>query len=105
MMVFRSDNKVYRGTAIEIVLALECDAKNYPHRGQPMRKFLTWSLKKLESHIPPQDMHLSKRINAEELAFSYLCLRDEYGAGELLASMHDQAGTPFPRSLDEHQGA
>ena len=91
-MVFRLDKKVYRGsTALEIVRGLESDAGEYPHRGQPVRKFLKWSLHALSKQIPPRDMHLSKRMNVEELALNYLCLRDEYGAGQLLIDRNDGA--------------
>lgn len=89
-MVFRIDDKDYCGTATEIVLALESDTQDYPHRGQPVRKFLRWSLQNLRNQIPPRDMHLSKRMKVEELALSYLCLRDEYGAGQLLMDANDK---------------
>jgi len=85
MMVFQVGNTEYRGsTALDIVRALETDAYEYPHRGQPVRKFLQWSLRSLSKQIPPRDMHLSSRVKIEELALNYLCLRDEYGAGKLL---------------------
>lgn len=85
MMIFREGKKDYRGsTAVEIVTALESDTRDYPHTGQPLRRFLKWSLHSLSKQIPPRDMHLSKRMNVEELALNYLYLRDEYGAGQLL---------------------
>lgn len=85
MMVFRVNKKEYcASTALEIVRALESDTMEYPHQGQPVREFLKWSLHALSKQIPPRDMHLSKRMKVEELALSYLCLRDEYGAGQLL---------------------
>lgn len=84
-MIFRVDEKVYWGsTALEIVLALEADTEEYPYRGRSPRTFLQWSLRSLSKQIPPRDMQLSSRMKVEELAFSYLCLRDEYGAGQLL---------------------
>lgn len=90
MMVFRVDKKDYCGcSALEIVRALESDTKEYPHRGQPVQKFLKWSLEALSKQIPPRDMHLSKRMKVEELALSYLCLRDEYGAGRLRIDRND----------------
>ena len=92
MMVFRLDKKDYCGnTAVDIVRALESDTKEYPHRGQPVRIFLKWSLQALSKQIPPRDMHLSKRMKVEELALSYLCLRDEYGAGQLLIDCNGDA--------------
>lgn len=91
-MVFRLNKKDYCGsTALEIVRALESDTREYPHQGQPVRNFLEWSLASLDKQIPPRDMHLSERIKVEELALSYLCLRDEYGAGQLLIDHDDEA--------------
>lgn len=90
-MVFRVDKKEYRrSTALEIVRALESDTREYPHHGQPVRKFLKWSLQELSKQITPRDMHLSKRMKVEDLALNYLCLRDEYGAGHLLIDRDDQ---------------
>ena len=94
MMVFRTDNNEYPGTALEIVRALESDSKDYPYRGEPVWKFLKWSLERLSKQIPPRDMHLSKRMKVEELALSYLCLRDEHGAGQLLTDEGGEAGRP-----------
>ena len=90
MMVFRVGKKKYCGnTALEIVQALESDAREYPYRDQPVEEFLKWSLQALRKQIPPRDMHLSKRMKAEELALNYLCLRDEYGAGQLFIDRDD----------------
>ena len=84
MLIFRFDDKVYRGdSALAIVSALERDTTNYPHRGRPIRHFLTWSLERLRDYIPPRDMSLSDRMEEEALALNYLYLRDEYGAGKL----------------------
>ena len=84
MMVFRLNKKEYCGrTALDIVRALESDAVEYPHRGQSVQEFLQWSLETLGKQIPPRDMHLSNRMEVEELALSYLYLRDECGAGSL----------------------
>jgi len=91
MMVFRVGKKDYYGaSALEIVRALESDTNEYPHTGQPVRKFLKWSLQSLGTQIPPRDMDLSKRMRVEELALSYLCLRDEYGAGQLRINREDK---------------
>jgi hypothetical protein len=91
MIVFRVGKKDYRGgTAIEIVRAIELDTEEYPYRGQPVRKFLKWSLQTISQQIPPRDMHLSKRMKVEELALNYLCLRDEYGAGKLLTDRNGE---------------
>lgn len=83
-MIFRTNDKEYRASsAKEIACAIERDASDYPHRGQPIRTFLDWSLKQLSEHIPPREMESSDRIADEELALNYLYLRDEYGAGQL----------------------
>lgn len=92
MIVFRVDKTDYCGrTALEIAQALEADTKEYPHRDKPIRKFLKWSLEKLSKQIPPREMHLSERLEDEELALNYLCLRDEYGAGRLRIDGNDAA--------------
>lgn len=42
------------------------------------------SLERLDHRLPPRDLDLSHRLDDSALALSYLYLRDEYGAGELL---------------------
>lgn len=84
-MIFQTENKKYCGaTAGEIVRQLESDAEDYPHRGQSIRQFLSWSLRRYANCLPPRDTDLSDRMRDEELALHYLYLRDEYGAGKLL---------------------
>ena len=84
MLIFQFKGKKYRGTsALDIVRAMESDAEDYPHRGQPLRQFLLWSLERLGNRIPPRDLDLSDRLEEDALALSYLYLRDEYGAGKL----------------------
>ena len=91
MMVFQVDKTEYRGsTALDIVRAMESDAREYPNRGHPLQEFLQWSLESLSNQIPPRDLHLS-RVKAEELALHYLCLRDEFGAGKLLIDRDSEA--------------
>ena len=83
-MIFRTGGKYYRGaTAVEIARALERDAADYPYPGQTIRQFLLWSLNRLRDHVPPRELDLSDRLDDEALAFSYLCLCDEYDVGEL----------------------
>ena len=85
MMIFRPEEKDYCGdTALEIVRRIEFDAEDYPHRGGSIRRFLSWSMNRLGSFIPPRETHLSDRLDDETLALDYLYLRDEYRAGELL---------------------
>ena len=83
-MIFRTGGKFYRGaTAVEIARALERDAADYPRPGQTLRQFLLWSLNHLLDRVPPRELDLSDRLDDEALALSYLCLCDEYDAGEL----------------------
>jgi hypothetical protein len=84
-MIFLIDGKNYRGeSALEIVHALEQDARDYPDRERPIRQFMLWSLHQLGDRVPPRELDLSDRLDDEALALSYLCLRDEYDAGELI---------------------
>lgn len=84
-MTFLFKGKHYRGSsALEIVRALETDAANYPYRGQSIKQFLSWSFENLCDQLPPRDLALSDRMADDELALSYLYLRDEYGAGKFV---------------------
>ena len=90
-MLFSTGIKDYYGTsALEIVRALEKDARSYPYRGHSVRQFLSWSLSRLAEKIPPREMDVSDRMADEELALNYLCLRDEYGAGRLFNTRRDR---------------
>ena len=87
MLRFQSEGKEYRGaSALDIVRAIEGDTEQYPYRGQSLRQFLAWSLERLGHRLPPRDLDLSDRLEDDELALSYLYLRDEYGIGKLLIS-------------------
>ena len=89
-MIFLIDGKNYRGeSALEIVHALEQDDTDYPHRGRPIRQFMLWSLNQQGDRVPPRELALSDRLEDEVLALSYLCLRDEYDAGELSVDRPD----------------
>lgn len=84
-MIFQTRTKNYYGaTALEIVRQMESDTADYPDQGQSIRQFLSWSLRRYASRLPPRDTDLSDRMKDEELALHYLYLRDEYGAGKLL---------------------
>lgn len=90
VMMFRVHKQVYRGaSAVDVVRALERDATKYPYRGETIRRFLRWSLGELSDRVPPRELDLSATLGDEELALSYLYLRDEYGAGEVLAGRRD----------------
>ncbi len=90
MLVFQCREKKYQGaSALDIVRSMEADTEYYPHRGQSVRRFLLWSLERLRDRLPPRDLDLSDRLDDDELALSYLCLRDEYGAGKLSITKAD----------------
>lgn len=90
-MIFKTKKKEYFGlNALEVVRAMEADAKDYPHQGQSISRFLRWSLRRYGNRLPPRDMDLSDRMEDEELALHYLYLRDEYGAGKLLTDAEMQ---------------
>lgn len=83
-MIFQVGGKDYCGeSATEILRALELDTPDYTGQGQPLRQFLLWSLNQLGDKLPARELDLSDRLPDEALALSYLCLRDEYGAGKL----------------------
>jgi hypothetical protein len=71
------------------VRSLERAAADYPYRGQPIRRFLRWSLERLRDSVNPRELDLSDTLGDEALALSYLCLCDECGAGELLICRQD----------------
>jgi hypothetical protein len=92
-MEFRVRRRIYRGaSAVEVVRALERDSAAYPTHGDTIRRFLRWSLDELGERVPPRELDLSSTLADEELALSYLCLLDEYGAGEVLTARLEPAG-------------
>ena len=87
MLRFNFKGKKYSGaSALDVVRSMEGDTEHYPYRGQSIRQFLLWSLECLGDRLPPRDLDLSDRLGDDELALSYLYLRDEYGAGKLSIS-------------------
>lgn len=83
--------KSYRGrSAIEIVRALERDAKEYRHGGGPIRQYLIWSLNQLGSSVPPRELAVSDRLDDETLSLGYLFLLDEYGVGTIVDQLSDR---------------
>jgi hypothetical protein len=84
VMVFRTDEKEYRGSsALEIVQALKWESARTRDSAQPIRQFLLESLEQFSDRIPLREIDVSDRLSDEMLALSYLYLRDEFGAGEL----------------------
>lgn len=85
VMVFRAGDREYQGkSALEIVEALRREAAGDAGAGQTLRQFLLDSLGQLGDRIPLRELDVSDRLDEEMLALSYLYLRDEFGAGELL---------------------
>jgi hypothetical protein len=84
-MMFRIGKKEYSGSsALEIIEALRRDIMAGQNQGLSMRQFLLWSLGQLSDRIPLRELDVSDKLSNEMVALSYLYLRDEYGAGELL---------------------
>lgn len=89
-MLFRTKGKSYHGeSAVEIVRSLERASADYPYHGQSIRRFLRWSLDQLRASVHPRELDLSDTLEDEALALNYLCLCEEYGAGELLICRQD----------------
>ena len=83
-MIFSINGKTYYGkSAVEIVREIALDSTNYAGSVRSIRQFLAWSLEQQRNDIPPRELSLSERLGDEPLAFSYLCLLDEYGIGSL----------------------
>jgi hypothetical protein len=84
-MTFRKDAMTYHGfSAASIVRQLQQDAVGFTKTGDSIYPFLLWSCTRLEDRIPFRELDLSKVVDEETLALSYLCLLDRYGEGEFL---------------------
>jgi hypothetical protein len=84
-MMFRIGEKEYSGSsALEIIDALRQDMMEPQNQRLSLRQFLIWSLGQLSDRIPLRELDVSDKLSNEMVALSYLYLRDEYGAGELL---------------------
>lgn len=89
-MIFRFQGKDIGGeSAVEIVRRLERADKNYPHCGEPIRQYLSWSLNELTGIVPPREVDVSNSLDDETLALGYLLLLEECGVGEI-ASFTDK---------------
>jgi hypothetical protein len=83
-MIFKTGPKSYCGSsATEVVRQMERDAEEYPGKGGTLHQFLIRALAQLGDRIPLRELDLNIQMNEETLAFSYLCLLDEYHLGEL----------------------
>jgi hypothetical protein len=70
-------------SAVEILRSIERDMLDYPHKGQPIIKFIEWSLNRVAEFIPDRELFIDTRLNEETLALNFLCLQEEYGIGSL----------------------
>ena len=84
MLTFRFKGKEYCGPRRLILFAQWKEIQSSTASRRVTSKILIWSLDRLGHNLPPRDLHLSDQLEDDELALSYLYLRDEYGAGKLL---------------------
>ena len=84
-MNFLIGDKVYKGeSALEVVDALKSDLLGDRSERLSLRQFLLWSLLQMSDRIPLRDLDVSDRLKDETVALNYLCLRQEYNAGEFI---------------------
>ncbi|MEW6129507.1 MAG: hypothetical protein AB1757_20880 [Acidobacteriota bacterium] len=83
-MIFYIGSKQFGGSsAVEVTRKIEGDCAAYHQEGGTVRDFISWSLLQLEGQLPRRELAVSDHVSDETLAFSYLCLLDRYGLGEL----------------------
>jgi hypothetical protein len=83
-MIFTHEGKEYTGaTAVEIVRKIEQDGRLCTAGGDSLRQFVSRSLEGLADRIHLRELDAGTHLSDEALAFSYLCLLDEYNVGRL----------------------
>ena len=83
-MIFIHEGKEYTGaTAVEIVQKIERDGRLCPSERGSLRQFISRSLESLADRIHLRELDAGAHLSDEALAFSYLCLLDEYSVGLL----------------------
>lgn len=88
-MFFLFDNQFYSGdSAVEIVRGMMRSSEQYSGDATDIRRYLAWSLERLDDRLPVRDLLLTESLNDETVALSYLCLLDQYGLGELDTAPH-----------------
>lgn len=94
-MIFVYEGKEYKAvTAIEIVRQMERDVKLCADERFSVRKFIGNSLALLADRIHLRELDAGAHLPDEALAFSYLCLLDEYDVGQLrLAQSEPEAAS------------
>jgi hypothetical protein len=89
-MIFQMEGKEYYGySAISIVRALASNSTDFRSSTGTLREFLLWSLFNLRDRVPLRELDLGDHLSDETLAFSYLCMLDEYHIG-ILSSVDGQ---------------
>jgi len=89
-MIFLYNGKEYRGrTAAEIVREMAGDANGSSHHGEAIRDYLRSALADLADRVHMRELGVGAHLSDETLAFSYLCLLDEYAVGRLHVSTPD----------------
>jgi hypothetical protein len=84
IMIFVYEGKEYAGaTAIEIARKMDEDGNLCSAQHFSVRIFVSNSLARLADRIHLRELDASAHLSNESLAFSYLCLLDEYGIGQL----------------------
>lgn len=84
IMIFVYEGKEYAGaTAIEIARKIDGDVKLCSDQYFSVRIFVSKSLARLADRIHLRELDAGAHLPDEALAFSYLCLLDEYGIGQL----------------------
>ena len=86
-MIFIHEGKEYTGvTAVEIVREIERDGRLCQSERGSLREFVSRSLESLADRIHLRELDAGVHLSDEALAFSYLCLLDEYSVGRLYVS-------------------
>jgi hypothetical protein len=83
-MIFVYEGKEYAGaTAIEIARKIDGNLNLCSGQHFSIRIFVSNSLARLADRIHLRELDAGAHLSDESLAFSYLCLLDEYGIGQL----------------------
>lgn len=88
MVVWTGEQRYSGSSATDIVRKMEREAVGYPSENGTLYDFLIWSFAQLSDRIPPRELALSRQLDDETLALSYLCLLEQYGLGELCIRGH-----------------
>jgi hypothetical protein len=86
-MIFIHEGKEYNGTtAVEVLRKMQRDGRLRTEQCGSVRQFVSRSLENLADRIHLRELDTGAHLSDEALAFSYLCLLDEYAVGRLYVS-------------------